>query len=168
VGTSGAPDAFRRSVYKEKVEIMFNGFIGRYLHNIDEKGRLTFPASFRDVLGERPFILNGFDQNLLVMEASRFQLLYDRINNMNMGDVNTRQLRRLIFSTATQIEFDKSGRFIIPQSLREIARLDGSALIVGIGKDIEVWNPDFYKEMEEVGEGPASAATLVSNFDLTI
>ena len=147
---------------------MFNGFIGRYLHTIDEKGRLSVPASYRDLLGEKPFILNGFDQNLLVMDANRFQLLYDRINAMNMGDANTRQLRRLIFSNASQIEFDKSGRFIIPQVLREIARVDGTALIVGIGKDIEVWNPDAYKQMEEAGEGPASAATLVSNFDLTI
>ena len=147
---------------------MFNGFIGRYLHTIDEKGRLTFPASYRDLLGEKPFILNGFDQNLLVMDANRFQLLYDRINAMNMGDANTRQLRRLIFSNASQIEFDKSGRFIIPQVLREIAHVDGTALIVGIGKDIEVWNPESYKQMEEAGEGPASAATLVSNFDLTI
>jgi MraZ protein len=147
---------------------MFKGFIGRYLHNIDEKGRLTFPASFRDLLGEYPVILNGFDQNLLVMDANRFQLLYDRVNSMNMGDEHTRKLRRLVFSTATQIEFDKAGRFIIPQSLREIARLDGSALVVGIGKDIEIWNPDSYKEMEDDGEGPSSAAALVSNFDLTI
>ena len=147
---------------------MFNGFIGRYLHNIDEKGRLTFPASYRDLLGEYPFILNGFDHNLLVMDADRFQLLYDRVNSMNMADAHTRQLRRYIFSTAAQIEFDKAGRFIIPQPLRQIARLDGSALIVGIGKDIEIWNPDGYKALEDQGEGPTSAAELVSNFDLTI
>lgn len=159
---------FRRSSYIKKVELMFSGFVGRFLHNIDEKGRITFPVAFRDSLGENPFILNGFDQNILIMSSDRFQLLYDRINNMNMGDGNTRQLRRLIFSTATQIEFDKSGRFIIPQALREVAHLNVSALIVGIGKDIEIWNPDFYKEKEQEGEGPASAATLVSNFDLTI
>lgn len=147
---------------------MFNGFIGRYLHNIDEKGRLTFPASYRDLLGERPFILNGFDANLLVMDANRFQLLYDRINAMNMADAKTRQLRRRIFSNASQIEFDKSGRFIIPQALREAAGINNATLIVGIGKDIEVWNPEAYQQLEEAGEGPASAAELVSNFDLTI
>jgi MraZ protein len=147
---------------------MFNGFIGRYLHNIDEKGRLTFPSSYRDLLGENPFILNGFDENLLVMDASRFQLLYERINGMNMADANTRQLRRLIFSNATQIEFDKSGRFIIPQPLRSAAHIDNAALILGIGKDIEVWSPDLYQKMEDTGEGPASAAALVSNFDLTL
>ena len=65
---------------------MFKGFTGCYLHNIDEKGRLTFPVSFRDLLGENPFILKGFDQNLLVMNANRFELLYERINNMNMAN----------------------------------------------------------------------------------
>lgn len=147
---------------------MFKGFTGCYLHNIDEKGRLTFPVSFRDLLGENPFILKGFDQNLLVMNANRFELLYERINNMNMANAQTRQLRRYIFSTAAQIEFDKAGRFIIPQPLCRIAGLDGTALIVGIGKDIEIWNPDTYKIQEDQGEGPSSAAELVSSFDLTI
>jgi MraZ protein len=147
---------------------MFNGFFGRFLHNIDEKGRITFPVSFREQLGENPFILNGFDQNLLVMEASRFQRLYELVNSKNMGDAHTRQLRRMIFSTASQIEFDKSGRFIIPQTLREIAHLEGTALVVGIGKDIEIWNPESYKDQELSLEGTASAADLVSNFDLTI
>ncbi len=164
----GRRSHFRRSAYKRKVELMFNGFTGRFSHNIDEKGRITFPVAFRESLGEHPFILNGFDQNLLIMDETRFQALYDRVNSMNMGDENTRRLRRLIFSTATQIEFDKAGRFIIPQPLREIAHLNGSAMIVGIGKDIEIWNPDYYKEMETEGDGPASAADLVSNFDLTI
>ncbi len=147
---------------------MFNGFIGRFLHNIDEKGRITFPSSFRDLLGENPVILNGFDQNLLVMTSARFQLLYDKINSMNMADANTRQLRRIVFSTATPLEFDKNGRFVIPQSLRSVARLDGSALIVGIGKDIEIWDPALYEDLEKSGEGSVSAANLVSNFDLTI
>ncbi len=147
---------------------MFNGFFGRFLHNIDEKGRITFPVSFREQLGENPFILNGFDQNLLVMDAARFQRLSEVINGKNMGDAKTRQLRRMIFSTASRIEFDKSGRFIIPQSLREIAQLNSTALVVGIGKDIEIWNPESYKEQELNVEGNASAADLVSNFDLTI
>lgn len=158
----------RRLAYLSRIEIMFNGFFGRFNHNIDEKGRITFPASFRESLGENPFILNGFDQNILVMDAARFERLYELVNSNNMGDVHTRQLRRLIFSTATQIEFDKSGRFIIPQALREVAHLNGSALVVGIGKDIEIWNPELYKEKVETVDGSASAADLVANFDLTI
>lgn len=158
---------FRRSAYIQKVEIMFNGFSGRHLHTIDEKGRITFPSSLRESLGENPVILSGFDGNLLIMSSLRFDQLSEKIYSQNMADVNSRRLRRLIFSTATPIEFDKNGRFIIPQPLREIASLDGAALVMGVGKDIEVWNPDLYKEQEETNEGTASAADLVSNFDLT-
>jgi len=57
---------------------------------------------------------------------------------------------------------------LIPQPLRSAAHIDNTALILGIGKDIEVWSPDFYHKMEESGEAPASAAALVSNFDLTL
>ncbi len=146
---------------------MFNGFFGRYNHTIDEKGRITLPAAFREMLGEDPFILSGFDGNLSIMSFTRFQQLRDKIYSQNMADINSRRLRRLIFSTATQLEFDKNGRFVIPQPLRDIAKLDGNVLVLGVGKDIELWNPDLYAEQEETSEGTASAADLVSNFDLT-
>ena len=146
---------------------MFNGFIGRYQHNLDEKGRITFPVSYRDRLGESPFILSGFDQNLLVMTNIRFNQLYDRINGMNMADAKARQLRRMIHSTASEIEFDKTGRVLIPPGLREIAHLDGSVLVMGAGKDIELWNPSVYGALETEGDFPNSAADLVANFDLT-
>lgn len=146
---------------------MFNGFFGRFNHNIDEKGRITLPAAFREMLGENPFILSGFDGNLSIMSFTRFQLLRDKIYSQNMADINSRRLRRLIFSTATQLEFDKNGRFVIPQPLRDIAKLDGNVLVMGVGKDIELWNPELYEEQEETSEGTASAADLVSNFDLT-
>jgi len=146
---------------------MFNGFFGRSTHNIDEKGRITLPASFRETLGENPYILSGFDGNLSIMTSSRFEQLRDKIYSQNMADINSRRLRRLIFSTATQFEFDKNGRFIIPQPLRELAKLDGTVLVMGVGKDIELWNPELYSTQEETSEGTASAADLVSNFDLT-
>lgn len=146
---------------------MFNGFIGRYLHNLDEKGRITFPVSYRERLGESPFILSGFDHNLLVMTNARFLQLYDRINAMNMADTNARQLRRMVFSTAAEIEFDKTGRLLIPPALREIAHLDGSVLVMGAGKDIELWNPGTFDSAEKEGDLPKTAADLVANFDLT-
>jgi MraZ protein len=146
---------------------MFNGFIGRYLHNLDEKGRITFPVSYRERLGDSPFILSGFDQNLLVMTNARFQQLYYRINAMNMANADARQLKRMVFSTASEIEFDKTGRLLIPPTLREIARLDGSVLVMGAGKDIELWDPHTYESAEKVGELPKTAADLVANFELT-
>lgn len=146
---------------------MFSGFFGQFEHSIDEKGRVTFPALFRENLDSGARVFNGFDGNLLVMTKSRFDRLYELINTQSMGNADSRELRRFIFSTATLIEFDKNGRFIIPQVLRDNAALDGSALILGIGNDIEIWNPELYKKQSDPTGSAKTAAEMVANFDLT-
>ncbi len=47
-------------------------FLGYYEHSIDEKGRLTIPARYRELLFDGAFITQGFDQNLVVMPSTQF------------------------------------------------------------------------------------------------
>ena len=47
-------------------------FLGQYEHSIDEKGRMTIPARFREELGEIAYITRAFDQNLTVMPRASF------------------------------------------------------------------------------------------------
>ncbi len=37
-------------------------FMGKYRHNLDEKGRLTIPARYRELLTDGAYITQGFDQ----------------------------------------------------------------------------------------------------------
>lgn len=145
---------------------MFKVFTGRFVHTLDEKGRITFPVAYRDSLGVSPYILSGFDDNIQVMTNERFLTLYDLINAMNMGEEKSRELRRMIFSTASEIEFDKTGRLLIPTSLRESAFLDDSVLLMGVGNAIEIWNPKVYDEKRKSGNLPKTAAELVSSFNI--
>lgn len=146
---------------------MFTGFLGRYEHNIDEKNRITFPARFRELLGDGAFIIRGFDNNLVVMSSTRFQLLFDRVTALSFGDASARNLQRFLFSNASEIEFDKNGRFIIPQNLRTFAHLDGAASVIGAGENIEIWAPELLDKQDEQFESPNSAAELAEKFDLT-
>ena len=147
---------------------MFAGFFGTFEHNIDEKNRITFPARFRDQLGDGAFVIRGFDGNLVIMNASRFKLLFDRVNSLNMADANTRNLRRFLFKNANEIEFDKNGRFIIPSVLRQYAHLDGTATVIGTGEDIEIWSPELLAKQDEQFDSPDLAADLAEKFDLSI
>ncbi len=156
---------FRRSAYIRKVELMFTG---TYDHNIDEKYRITFPVRLREQLGDGAYIVSWFDDNLVVMTSARYNALADKVNALNFGDPDVRKLQRFLFGNATEIEFDKSGRFIIPQNLREFAHPDGEATVIGSGEKIEIWSPDLLKQQNESFKEPNAAAELARKFDLSL
>jgi len=124
-------------------------FLGQYEHTIDEKGRMTIPARFRDIMENGAYITRGFDENLVVWTAPAFEMIYQRINQLSITDPLARQLRRLIFSHADRVEVDKAGRILIPIFLRESMQLGSSVMVVGAGETFEIWSTDRWAEQEE-------------------
>lgn len=117
-------------------------FFGQFYHNLDDKGRLTIPARYRDLLvPEGAYIMQGFDQNLMVQPSAIFEGIAHHISQMSVTDPTARMLRRLVFSTADRVEVDKAGRILIPQFLRQFAGLDSSLVVVGMGDFFELWSP---------------------------
>jgi MraZ protein len=121
-------------------------FLGQYQHALDEKGRLTIPARFRELLDGGAYITQGLDPCLVVMTSASFAQTMSDLGAMNMADPNARLMRRVILSNAYSIDVDKSGRVLVPQKLREFARLQGDAIVAGQGDYFEVWNPGAWDE----------------------
>ncbi|PJB68186.1 MAG: division/cell wall cluster transcriptional repressor MraZ [Anaerolineae bacterium CG_4_9_14_3_um_filter_57_17] len=145
--------AFR--ALKERVEHMF---LGQYHHTLDEKGRLTIPSAFREALTGGAFLSQGFDRNLMVMTADYFQQVYQRINAMSITDPAARLLRRLLLSSAYQVEVDKSGRILLPQTLREFIGSEAEAMVVGQGEYFEIWTPaEWSLQMQTLQDADANA-----------
>lgn len=133
-------------------------FLGQYYHNMDKKGRLTVPARFRDLLEQGAYITQGFERNLMVLTPQAFDRISERVNEMNLTDPNARQLRRLLFATADRVELDGSGRIRVPQFLREVAGLDGEAVIVGAGDYFEIWSlPSWQPKAQELQDTDTNA-----------
>jgi MraZ protein len=116
-------------------------FLGQYEHTIDDKGRLTIPARYRDLLPDGAYITQGFDANLIVLPPALYEQLSKRISNLSLTEPSARLLRRLMFSSAEKVDVDKSGRILIPQFLRQNANLDSAAMVVGSGDFFEIWSP---------------------------
>jgi MraZ protein len=114
-------------------------FLGRYEHTIDEKGRLTIPARYRELLEDGAYVTQGFDHNLIVHPITSFEELSTKVNQLAFTDPIARQLKRYIFSTAERCDIDKAGRILLPQFLRDIAGLDGTVVLVGAGAYFEIW-----------------------------
>jgi MraZ protein len=125
-------------------------FLGRYEHTIDEKGRLTIPVRYRELLANGAYVTQGFDHNLMVLSAPSFEQMYAHFNQMSMTDPSARQLRRFLFSSAERVEFDRAGRMLLPQFLRESVGLNGTAIIVGVGDYFEIWSPQHWAQQNEL------------------
>ena len=142
-------------------------FFGQFRHNLDDKGRLTVPAVFRDSVGQGAFISQGFDRNLMVMTADYFQQVYARINAMSITDPSARLLRRLLLANAYQVEVDKAGRILLPQHLRQFLGLEAEAVVVGQGEYFEIWSPGGWQEQIQAIEDTEANAGRFAALDLS-
>lgn len=143
-------------------------FLGRYEHTIDEKGRMTIPARFRELLENGAFITLGFDQNLMVLTADRFERMHDRLKKLSVTDPLARQLMRHIFGNAEQIEVDKAGRILIPAFFRENNQFEGSVVVVGVGDYFEIWAPGGWNVQKSQMESEENNTARFTALNLSI
>lgn len=123
-------------------------FLGEYIHTIDDKGRLVVPAKFRNALAGGMVITKGVDRCLVIYSMDTWQAYRERISALPTLDRDARDLRRLVFAGAVDVVPDTQGRFVIPQSLREYAGLDGQVVIAGCDTYIELWNPEEWAKVQ--------------------
>lgn len=120
-------------------------FLGEFDHTIDDKGRIAIPARFREELGEGLVVTRGFDRCLQAFPHHVWQPLKDRISAMSLGSEDARNLRRLLFSGAAEVEVDRQGRILIPQNLREYAGLSEQVVIAGMDTFFELWSNERWR-----------------------
>jgi MraZ protein len=142
-------------------------FVSHHLYNIDDKGRVTIPARFRDSLEDGAYLTKGFDGNLTIIPAAQFNHMYNNVNELSLTDPVARRFKRYFFANASKIEFDKLSRILIPQYLRDAAHLKGEAVVTGVGDNIEIWAPELWAIEESNMESP-EAIDEYKNLNLSL
>ena len=130
-------------------------FVGAFERQLDDKGRLALPATFRNRLGEHCYLAKGQDKCVTVVPSETFEAeaadLAARVRN---GEVPRNQLRALA-SSAILVSLDKQGRVNIDEQLREYAGLlAGEAVTVAGSFDrLELWAPERFSAVNDDGTG---------------
>ncbi|MEL3911835.1 division/cell wall cluster transcriptional repressor MraZ [Treponema pedis] len=134
---------------------------GEYKNTLDEKGRIMFPAKIRSGLPEaRLIITRGIDSCLWLFTPEEWQKLSDEIMaKASLFKTESRIVTRRLIAPAQEIEFDKTGRLSVPQSLREYAGLEKDCIILGLSKYFELWDEKKYENyLKESESGFLEAA----------
>lgn len=122
-------------------------FLGRYVHAIDEKGRVPLPARFRNGADTDFVAVRGIGGCLSVYPRTGWPAVAERIQRLHRsGDPESRRQALAITAHAADLTLDKHGRLSLPQPLLEVAGLEREALFVGAGEHIQIWNPERFDE----------------------
>lgn len=133
-------------------------FMGEYNHTVDAKGRLIVPSKFREQLGDEFVVTKGLDGCLFVYENTEWKILEEKLKNLPLTNANARKITRFFLAGATLCEVDKQGRILLPSVLREFAKIEKDAVMVGVGNRIEIWSKEswtsanVYDDMDEIAD----------------
>lgn len=139
-------------------------FRGRFEHTIDSKGRLSIPARFRETLGERydsRLVATTYDGCLIAYPFAEWQKLEEKVSELPEFKKDTRAFLRFFYSSATDFTIDKLGRILIPQVLRDYAKLEKDVILIGAFRHIELWS----KAVWEKAEAMASQEDIVNTLE---
>ncbi len=123
-------------------------FYGEYQHTIDPKGRVIMPSKFREGLGEKFMVTKGLDSCLFVYSRDEWDNLEAKMRALPITSPEARILSRFVFAGAADCEVDKQGRILIPQHLREYAKLDKDVCITGVSNRVEIWDKATWDEYQ--------------------
>ena len=115
-------------------------FLGEYQHSLDSKGRVTIPAKFRDELSEKFIATKGLDNCIFLYPMLEWQVIEGKLRSLPFTRSDVRSFARFFFSGASELEFDKQGRAVLPSNLREYAGVDKDVIIIGVGSRVEIWS----------------------------
>lgn len=122
-------------------------FLGEFSHSLDNKGRLTIPAKFREQLAQGLIVTrNPLDRCLLVMPEAKWNEVATKISALPLADPRSALLRRAIFSAAEDYTPDKQGRILISQRLRDYAQIQTDIVVAGVNTFVELWHPDLWRQ----------------------
>jgi MraZ protein len=119
--------------------------------NLDDKGRLAIPTRYRDTLkncSEGQLIVTvavnercaGEEGCLWLYPLPEWEKLEQTISQLPTLNKMAGKLRRFVIGNASECEMDGQGRLLLPEKLRNFARMDKKIVLVGQLNKFEIWN----------------------------
>ena len=121
-------------------------FTGRFYHNLEAKGRLAIPQSFREELASGGIITWGLDGCLFLFPKSYWQKLSEKLASLSLTNPAARNLTQLLVQSAVELNLDSQGRTLIPEYLRDQANIKKQVVVAGTLTRIEIWDQEAYHQ----------------------
>lgn len=118
-------------------------FRGRHFHAMDDKGRISIPQRYREILRvrqDRYLVLTNLDGYLVAFPNSEWEKIEQQLSQLSLLRKDFRAFQRFFISGAVECPLDRQGRILIAPSLREYAQLDKEVVLAGALRGFEIWD----------------------------
>ena len=132
-------------------------FRGSSITRVDEKGRLKIPSDYkREIADKAEFYVTSMDgKRALLYPMAEWEKKEEALAKVPSSNAAKMKFLDVTSYYGQTVELDSAGRLLLPQLLRETAKVDGEVIVLGKTNILEVANHEMYK-----AERLKSAVTL--------
>ena len=129
-------------------------FTGEYEHTIDAKQRLAIPSDLRgridpELHGTGFYIAPGQQGALWLWPEKTFEQMAEATELTPIPNEDLLEYEQLLYSQASRVELDRTGRIRIPERMLRIAELQNTVVVLGVKDHLEIRDPDVWATLRE-------------------
>jgi len=136
-------------------------FMGTFQLKLDDKGRLSIPGRFREILhttyqltlqqNTPELVLSSIGSRISVYPRAEWETLAAILTetcSMPGLHQDARDLYHVLFGNAAECALDTQGRILVPPHLRTKAQLNGDVVIVGLNRHFDIWGRPAWEDYQ--------------------
>lgn len=134
-------------------------FLGTYTPRLDDKGRLTLPAKFREALAGGVTVTKSQDHSLAVYPREVFADRARTVSQASRSSEEARAFMRNLAASSDEQLPDGQGRITLTADHRRYAELAKECVVIGAVDYVEIWDSRAWASYVERNEQAFSTAT---------
>ena len=129
-------------------------FRSKFDHTMDDKGRLSLPSRFREVLRQYEseiLIAIPWDTHVRAYPLEEWENIENKLkagDEGQSGDLD--KIIRYFESESCECVLDKQGRILLPPALRTDLGLKRDIVLIGMIDRVEIWDKDTWNVERQV------------------
>ena len=149
---------------------MGQAFHGAAVITLDAKGRIAIPTRQRDALLDdgKPLVLTAHpDGCVLIYPAHAWEPVREQVEAFPSFNPQASWWKRLLLGFEEHVVPDGSGRILVSGALRQHAKLERDAMLVGQGGYFELWDSGLWNaKLAQALSGPTTPPPGMEDFSL--
>ena len=124
--------------------------LGTYECKVDAKGRLMFPVTFKNQMGENArqgFVIKRsiFKKCLELFPVSHWQSETEMLSKLNMYNRKNAEFVTKFMAGVKPVELDNTGRLLIPKDLLKYGEIKKEIVLTSVVNRLEIWDKAAYE-----------------------